>query len=443
MRIAPPVAAKGALLCACLSVGAVAFVTAATFTFALYPTIGPAHHAGLDPDGYGTLGRCLSRFGTLCYSDGQPTVSRGPLYPLFIAALLRMTAGWWPYAVQGGQCLLHGMTCVIVFLVARRLWNVEVGIISSMLCAIHPLLVWYTSRIWIETLATFLLTAVVAATACVYLAPTLVRSYLLGVLIGLGCLCKATFLPFILVVPIALRLARGRAVGASLMLCIALGATLVVLPWSVRNWWLTGRVIPVHVLMGYNMWLGDEFVDRLSHSPFGSAALSSAAHQEAPFAGLGSPGDDAPLAQREATFDAALLRRSVARYARDPAFVAKKVVVNAWLFWVMSETPLKTLSWMVLQIPLLALFMWAALRALWRPEGAGIQGVHIAMLSLYVAEHLPLYAVGRLSVVLVPTMVMYAVATVYEVWRSAVFRAASPDSATAVDEGLCFGRSGG
>jgi len=393
-----------------------ATVLAAAFGVVIYPRIADTAHAVLDSDSYGQLGWGLWQNGSLTYyPDTDPTVARGPLYPAFVAAVLSLSPHWWPTNVQLAQSVLHGLTCLLVWVMARRLWTASVAVAAATLCAVHPVLLWYTSRLWSETLTAFLFTGLAAATMAALVRPSVLRSCLVGLIIGAGALCKTTFLPYALVVPLLMRRMRGRAVSAAAMAALVATAVAVVLPWSVRNWQLTGRVVPVQVLVGCSFAIGDGFLEHYREAPLRLPELYDVVMRELPGQGCEGTGRPGTRAEREAAQDAALLQRSLARYVADPGVLLRKMGLNAWLFWSLSETRLKSTVWMVLQWPLVALFLWAAVRAWRRDADMGVGRVHVLMVALYFAQHLPLQAVARYSVGLVPLMVMYACGALGEV----------------------------
>src|SRR3990172_3925454 len=117
----------------------VATAAALLFCFTVYPRLAGPQHAVLDPDGYGQLGLNLWRGEGLTFDPAQgPTVWRGPLYPAFIGLALALGGGRYPESVWVAQALLHGVTCVFVYLFGARCWNRRVGLLASLGCAGYP-----------------------------------------------------------------------------------------------------------------------------------------------------------------------------------------------------------------------------------------------------------------------------------------------------------------
>jgi 4-amino-4-deoxy-L-arabinose transferase-like glycosyltransferase len=411
---------------------AAGLLTSLLFAFAVYPRIAASSGAVLDPDGYGALGWGLWKFGTFSYyPSDQPSVSRGPLYPFLIAALLRASGGWWPHIVQAAQCACFALTCLLASRIGRRLWDPRAGLIAGMLCAVHPFLVWYTSRIWIETLAMLLFTGLVAAALAFHDRPSTGRAVLLGLVLGAACLCKGTFLPFLIVLPALLLLVKPRPAPARPVLAAAAVAVLLILPWSVRNWNLTGQIIPVHGQMGFNFQTGDSFTDHFWESPWALTPLWSLSTAEAtalarPVVEKGFDGW-----QAEVAVNSILMRASLERYAADPLFLVRKVLLQAWTFWTWSDTNVKSAVVSAMQLPLALLFLVSAAGLARGGRWRTIHAVPAVLVLLYYASHLPLLAAARYSAVLVPTMLACSAAIV-PAWRPRCSAERAPRPARAV-----------
>lgn len=368
----------------------------------------------LDPDSHGNLGYGILKYHEFSYyPDREPTVERGPLYPAFIALLLVISNDWWPYAVQLGQCVLLALMCGLVYWTSKNLWNKPTAVLTAGLCAVHPLAIWYTSRIWIETMSMFLFTAMIAATLYFALRPNLARALVLGCVLGASALCKSTFLPYVVLAPLFLWLLRADRTKLSLSAIVVIVAVIVIAPWTVRNWKLTGRFIPVHARMGFNIEVGDELVEHIGMSPFSLAKIWDASIERVATESLKLP-EGLKKHEKELLLDSVLLRVSMQRYRSHPWFLVKKVFVNAWLFWTLGESPRKSAVIATLLLSLVALTTVSTVLILRRKQMKTIMGVHIALMFVYYIMHLPVEAIARYSVVLVPAMIMYGIGPIIQ-----------------------------
>ncbi len=378
------------------------------FSLVIYPKIAVPYHAVLDPDGYGALGHGLWMNGNLSYfPDNQPSVERGPIYPLFLASLLMITNGLWPYSVQVGQSVLFGLMCLMVFWMSKTLWGKNIAVLTSVLCVFHPFLIWYTSRIWIETLAIFLFTSLIAAVLYLSLRPNMSRSLLVGCILGINILSKGTFLPFIVIVPLLLGYLKDKKIRWQYILCIVLTALILIFPWSIRNRRLTGKFIPVHLLVGLNFQIGDGVVENYSKSPFSFSDLWDMGLEKRTSLQSSIP-ENLQRWEREVLSNDIFLKDSINRYLDNPLFLLKKMALNSFLYWTLGENKLKTIVISLLQVPLLVLFILSAFRILKQKGIRTIQFTHISLVLVYFMFHLPVVACARYSAVLIPTMLTYA-----------------------------------
>lgn len=383
-----------------------AFSAATLFCFVIYPRIATTTHAVLDPDGFGSLGLGVWHYGTLAYYPvTDPTLDRGPLYPFFIAAALQLSRGSWPQGVQAAQCVLFSLVTALVFWIAGSLWGPKSAVPASAVAALHPFLIWYTSRIWVEVLTTFLFTALLGCLLAFHLRPSISRGILLGVVLGLSALCKGTFLPFVLLVPALLGFPRDSRVRWRQAARVGMVAVLVLLPWLVRNAILVRQVVPVHLRYGYELQRGDHLADTYWKAPFALLRFWDAGTQEIL---AGAPPLSGSGAERELLLNEALLSRSLQRYRRDPLFLLKKMAINSWTFWTLGETELKSAVISLMQLPLLLAFV-VACRRMWKLGRArSIQGVFALLVILYYLGHLPIIALARYSATVTPAMIICA-----------------------------------
>ena len=384
------------------------------FSFVVIPHFGSAAGVVMDPDGYGALGKGLYINSTFAFfPNTEPTVSRGPIYPIFIYLCLLISGGLYPYSIQIAQSLLFGTTCVFVYWIAYNLFSKRIAVISSLICAVHPLLIWYTPRIWIEVLATFLFTAIAGISALFWRKPNLVNSIILGAVIGIASLCKETFLPFVVIIPILFAIIKK--VKIKFLAIITLSAVIIIAPWTIRNYKLTRKFIPVHLLAGLNIQMGDSFAENYFKHPLSYKSLWNIKWKKM-HSTLTAISDTLPRYRYDAVIDSVLIRKSLQRYKKHPEFILRKIILNSIMFWTLGQTPAKSIVISSLQMLLLILFILATAKVL-RKQPKSIYTIHIAMVWLYFIFHLPIFAFARLSVVLIPTMVIYSVAGIAREFR--------------------------
>ena len=115
---------------------------------------------------------------------------------------------------------------------------------------------------------------------------------------------------------------------------------------------------------------------------------------------------DLKLSEQEILLDNLYLQNSLDRYLNDPGFFLRKVLHNTVLYWTLGETQLKSVVISLMQIPLLLLFVISAVRIVRQYGIRSIQAIPVIMVCCYFGFHLPIFAFARLSVVLIPTMLV-------------------------------------
>ena len=176
---------------------------------------------------------------------GMPYLIHPPGYPLFLG-LLYLLFGHSYAAVKVAQSLLGALTCVIILLIGERVFTKRVGMVAAAIAAVYPHLVYYSGILMSETLFVFLSTVFLYALAMLRedLSPR--RLALAGVVLGLASLTRPMlmFIPAVLFCWIWIEF-RSTKRALVVMATIWLWMAIVILPWTIRNYVVTGSVIPI------------------------------------------------------------------------------------------------------------------------------------------------------------------------------------------------------
>jgi len=188
-----------------------------------------------------------------------------PLYPLFLAGLLRTGVPIFP-AARVIQSILGAVSCLLLMGIGRMAFQegdenngIYVGLVSAGLMAVYPVLVFYSARLMTETIFIFLILMSIFS-----LLKSLWSSHRFGwlgfggAMMGLGVLCRPTLLPFsglVIIWLVISPLDNKRIIKSILFLCVPL--ILVILPWTVRNYRVLGEIVPVTSSGGANLYLAN------------------------------------------------------------------------------------------------------------------------------------------------------------------------------------------
>lgn len=172
-------------------------------------------------------------------SAGHP-----PLYPLALSVVSAI-GGTGVLAHRAMGLLFGVVTMVLVGLLGRRAAGDRVGLIAASLCAIYPLMIAVDGALMSETLYGWLIAAVLLLTWRMLDRPGKRLAAASGAVLGLAALTRseAVLLLPLLLLPAAWRgAARGRALR---MAAVVVGLAVVIAPWTVRNIYAFGRVVPI------------------------------------------------------------------------------------------------------------------------------------------------------------------------------------------------------
>ncbi|MCP4634342.1 MAG: hypothetical protein GY855_15555 [candidate division Zixibacteria bacterium] len=394
-----------------------AIVISALYSFVILPMFSDDLNPHPTADNYDKLALGIINDGSLSfYPNTESTVYRAPLYPLFIAICLNIFGNQIPQSVYAGQCIIFGLTILLVFAISSRLWNKKIAIITSILCSLHPYLIQYAGNILLENITIFLFTTSMFSVLLFFKKPSIKYGLLVGSVLGISALCKGTFIPFLFFTPLLLFIKVKTTRNKLYTVLVFLMAITIVTTWTIRNYNLTGKFIPVHTTAGQNSASGDFFSQRFLETPFSYSKLRKASIPDMENIlnewKSSSPGkwDSLKRWEKEVISDDLFRDYSYNSYKNNPLLLVRKGLVNAVMFWTTGTTEVNSFIISLLQIPLLLLVIYSVLKLRKRKHFQSIHFIHLLIVFHYFIFHLPVFAFSRLSVVLIPTMMIYAVA---------------------------------
>jgi hypothetical protein len=226
---------------------------------------------------------------------------------------------------------------------------------------------------------------------------------MVGATVGILSLTKGVFLPLIVVVPLVLLFRRS---GMSLrrMVFIPLIATLVVIPWSVRNFAISRGIVPVHTGMYFNLKVGNIFSDRWVEHPFSYNTIwyEHVVPVIREVSARVEPGPSGDL-HKERIYKSMVLDD----FSSDIWLGLKKISVAGAMFWTAGDTPLKSLLNTVTRLPILILAIIGVRRELRRNFAAKAA---LILVGVYWVCHLPVGPPARLSTPVLPILTVWAAA---------------------------------
>jgi 4-amino-4-deoxy-L-arabinose transferase-like glycosyltransferase len=370
------------------------------FCFVVFSRLMDSGVALLDPDGYGRAGQVLHETGHF------DSIEKAPLYPAFVALVSFLAGGYRIWAVQVAQCLLAALTCVLLYAIFRRTMGERQARWSGLACALYPMLIWYTPRLWTETFLNFVLAGFTLTLVELLQRPTEWRALLCGGMAGVVALSKGIALVFVLLTPLVLLL-RFRGTAWRWLLLFGLAVIILIAPWTWRNWRLIGQFVPIHANGGYNFYLGNGFATHWLRAPLSYAKLKAYTVRDIQIL-YTSPGIDPPA--DPLAVDHILLHAALRDMRAHPLLILQKLAIQSLTFWYLAADAPKSILTGALQIPVVLAALPGVVCALRGRSWAltllvpvvGIMGVSVVV-----------FAFARLSVTVMPYLIGLAV---YGLW---------------------------
>jgi len=174
-----------------------------------------------------------------------------PVYPLFLAAISFLFGN--SYLILGiTQAFISALTCFLIYLIAKNIFNNKVGLISLIISCFYIDMIWYAGVLMAETLGLFLLLTVV------YLILK-EKSYITtGILFGLTCLTKGVFLIALPGIIIWIWIKSNKKTVLLKIFKFTIFTFLTILPWIIRNYFeyksfvLIEPKVSIEIFIGHN-----------------------------------------------------------------------------------------------------------------------------------------------------------------------------------------------
>jgi 4-amino-4-deoxy-L-arabinose transferase-like glycosyltransferase len=179
-------------------------------------------------------------------SNGDRAI-RAPLFPMLLAGIFAMNPSSLVLAYVV-ECLLGTAVVWLTIVLALRIWTDEIGgLIAGVIAAAYPGLVIYGALLQTESLYIVLLLSAFITLYRLLEMPRTSLAVLFGVLSGAASLTRVVFAGFVPVLLVILmwELRTNRRVMWRITGVVVLAATLVVVPWTIRNARVLHAFVPV------------------------------------------------------------------------------------------------------------------------------------------------------------------------------------------------------
>ncbi len=395
-------------------------VLKALIAFALIPGLthylGENYQSNLFPDDYDLIAdNLINGHGYRVHADTSETMLRSPGFVLVLAGIFALS-GKSLLMVQIVQYLMSAVTAVIVYLISQRLFGVRlVSLLAVFLFLFHPVSMLSDTRAGTET------TLALGLTATTWLLLKAIDSerwwdfVLSGLTLGYTMLVKATvaliFPVVFLFIILSPKLRRSPWATFGQFMLVAVTAALVMMPWAVRNFNISGRFVPTMTVTGLAIFQGEEAERNAGNGEDSKDLLIAAAAEQVRIGhemGLRMREEFFPQfyrVQDEISFYNELGHRAWTQYREHPVLLARTIVHNCWAFWFQGRTYKATLINIIVMLPFILICLCGAVVAVRRERRSWILVIAVIM---YVLPHLMIIALARYSAAIIPLMCVLA-----------------------------------
>jgi len=174
---------------------------------------------------------------------GQPTSIVPPVYPLFLAgSFFLFGPGYLPVKLL--QASISATAVVLIYLIGRRTLGERTGKLAALIGTFYLLFIMYVRPLYTDTLFCFLLAGSVWFAYTLIDRPSLVKSFLWGMLLSISQLTRGEMMVYSVLLVGFVVFSFWRHSGFKVAFhggaLIILGALLVLTPWIARNWKVHG-----------------------------------------------------------------------------------------------------------------------------------------------------------------------------------------------------------
>jgi 4-amino-4-deoxy-L-arabinose transferase-like glycosyltransferase len=242
------------------TLGLLALILVVGLGLRAYAVVEPVANPADDSHAYYALAKALYEEGSFGGPTFRDSSDWSPGAPLLYAASFYATGGAREGTARIVEALLGVAAILVVFLLGERLGGRSAGLLAAFAVAVYPPFIHSTGELMSEPPALLTLPAAVLAFLWASEQERL-RAWLLpGLLFGLTAMLRPEYLlvggAFVVLAAIRVGMARGWRPGLAGAGLAALALLLPIVPWTIRNIDVLGRVVPISTGSGKALYVG-------------------------------------------------------------------------------------------------------------------------------------------------------------------------------------------
>lgn len=196
----------------------------------------------------------------------------GPLYAYFLAFVIKIIGFGWT-KIRLVQIIVGSASVVLVYQIAMQSFNnTKIAVSAAVFCLFWGVLIFYDTNLLMASLVVFLNLTLLLALLGLLKSSNSMKFFLPGVLLGISALARANiliFIPFCLFWFCKVFYSRFSAVVLAKKTAVFfLGIVLVILPVTIRNYFVEGDWILLTSNGGLNFYIGNNPNSEGFYTPF-------------------------------------------------------------------------------------------------------------------------------------------------------------------------------
>jgi 4-amino-4-deoxy-L-arabinose transferase-like glycosyltransferase len=184
---------------------------------------------------------------------------QAPLYPYFVAALMKLFGRdllW----VKLAQALLGSVSCVLVYVLGKRVFDGRVGAVAALMAAFYGMFLFYEAHLLMTALVMFLCIASILSLQIAKEKKTASYHLAAGVILGLTTLASPNIMLFVPLAILWLWWSSGAEKSAMKLICTAIllgGFVAAVAPVAAKNYLVGGERVLISKNGGICFYIGN------------------------------------------------------------------------------------------------------------------------------------------------------------------------------------------
>jgi 4-amino-4-deoxy-L-arabinose transferase-like glycosyltransferase len=371
------------------------------------------HLVNVLTEGYDKIAmNLLEGNGYRVFPETSETLLRQPVYVLVQTGLFSVF-GKSLNAVKFANIIFVFAGAYVIYLLAQKILSNRLMVVAvPLIYLMHPATIFAESRGGIESIFTL---AILVSVSVMYRAieeNTWKWYAIFGVVLGLTALTRST--PMVMPVFLfAYLIIKNRAVQPALghIVVVVITMSLVLSPWVVRNYSLTGIATPSETILGISAYNGLYINRHVLSAKDGFELLVESVNEQHEIANeLGLPHKKGFIqyfysVDDEMQFNKHLVGLVVNEYKESPLLLVKNMMLNFVRFWFHGGVGAATIINIIITLPLVALATAGCYLGIKRRMYIGPM---LLFMSVIILAHMAILGVSRHHVPLIPFLLILA-----------------------------------